>query len=354
MNDGPPTPFDPRRPSAFRRKAVRALNEFPFEIASLSPDKEIPAVLRPAMKEVNLISWCAANRDVVEDLLLRRRALLFRGFGISSPEALRDFAVATSDGLLLDYRDRSSPREEISDRVYTSTDYPEDQEIFQHNEGTYWIRWPLKTYFSCLIAPERGGATPIADGRKIFAHISPATRERFIKKKVMYVRNYNDGFGLTWQTVFQTDKRKTVENYCLENQIEFEWKTGDRLRTRAVRPAVVMHPRTGEEVWFNHATFFHVSTLEPGIRDLLLSEFALEDLPYNTYYGDGSQIEPSALDELRAAYRRELVSFPWEEGDVLMLDNMSITHGRESFVGSRRVIVAMADPYESPENQGAR
>jgi hypothetical protein len=66
--------------------------------------------------------------------------------------------------------------------------------------------------------------------------------------------------------------------------------------------------------------------------------------PYaNTYYGDGSPIEPKVLDQLRAAYNAETVSFPWQKGDLLMLDNMLVAHGRSPFVGPRQILVGMAE-----------
>src|SRR6185295_17261052 len=108
--------------------------------------------------------------------------------------------------------------------------------------------------------------------------------------------------------------------HCRHNGIEFEWKPGDRLRTRARRNAVAKHPETGEMIWFNHATFFHVSTLPELIREALLMQFAGDDLPANSYYGDGSSIEPEVLDHLRACYEAETVRFPWEKNDLLLLD----------------------------------
>ncbi len=330
-----------------RRKTVKISSDELIHIEPLLPDRHIPIVVQPVVEGVNLLNWARNNKQTIESLLLQHKALLFRNFSVNTVTQFQDLIQATSSGELLEYRDRSSPRHEVSGKIYTSTDYPAEQRIFLHNEGTYWLTWPLKIYFGCLKGASQGGETPIADCRNVFQRIHPEIRERFIQKQVLYVRNYNDGFGLTWQTVFQTTDKAVVEEYCYRNAIEFEWKEGNRLKTRFCRPAVATHPKTGEMTWFNHAAFFHVSTLEPTIREALLAEFKPEDLPNNTYYGDGSLIEPSVLDELRTAYQQEKITFPWQEGDVLMLDNMSIAHGRESFVGSRKVLVGMAEPFSS-------
>ena len=159
----------------------------------------------------------------------------------------------------------------------------------------------------------------------------------------MYVRNFGDGYGLSWEDTFQTRSSTAVEQYCRQHEIAFEWKGRDRLRTRQVRPAIARHLRTGEHAWFNHATFFHVSTLEEGVRENMLAAFAEEDLPNNTYYADGSRIEPEVMDHLREIYLREKLTFAWQQYDVLMLDNVLASHGREPFSGPRRVVAALAD-----------
>jgi alpha-ketoglutarate-dependent taurine dioxygenase len=168
---------------------------------------------------------------------------------------------------------------------------------------------------------------------------------KFRDRGVLYVRNYGEGLGLSWPEVFQTRDPAEVEAYCREMEIEVEWREGQRLRTRQWRPAIRQHPKSGEPIWFNHALFFHVSSLDPSVRDPMLAVLRDEDLPFNTYYGDGSTIEPEVLETLRAAYDAETVSFDWEQGDVLLLDNMLSAHGREPFSGPRKIVVAMADPY---------
>jgi alpha-ketoglutarate-dependent taurine dioxygenase len=327
-----------------RREAVKADH--------LKPGQPIPFVVEPLADRINLMAWARDNREFIDSLLLKHRALLFRGFDVNTVADFKNFATLTCNGGLLEYNDRSSPRHEVGDRVYVSTVYPAGRRINLHNEGSYWFAWVLKIYFCCLKAAEQGGETPIADVRRVFDRLSSSVKESFEQKGVMYVRNYNDGFGLTWQEAFQTGNRAEVEAYCQHNEIESEWKEGGRLRTRQVRPAVRQHPRTGEPVWFNHAAFFHISSREPEVREGLTEAFDEQDLPYMTFYGDGTPIEASAIEEIKEAYQQEKIIFTWRDGDVLLLDNMSIAHGRESYKGDRRIVVAMGEPYREDKQCG--
>lgn len=304
----------------------------------------LPLVIEASIGGVNLAAWAEPSRSFIEQQLLEHGAVLFRGFCVRSAPEFEQFIKAVS-GEAMKYQERSSPRSEVGGNVYTSTDYPPRQSIFPHNEHSYSRTFPARISFFCLKPAEQGGETPIADCRKILKRIAPETVDKFIEKKWMYLRNYGDGYGLPWQTVFQTTDRGAVEEYCRKNLIEFEWKDQNRLRTWQVRPAVIRHPRTGELVWFNHATFFHVTTLDSRIRNALSSLFKEEDLPNNTYYGDHEPIEHSVLDQLRNAYLQETVSFPWRQGDVLMLDNMLTAHSRKPYSGPRKILVAMAEPY---------
>lgn len=327
----------PRRPiSLSTGELVRTLR--------LPGGGELPLVVEPAVEGVDAPVWAAANRERVEGWLLRHGAVLFRGFGVSTAERFEQLARAVSPGLL-DYGERSSPRSEIRQGIYTSTDHPADQYIHFHNEQSYTHRWPMKLWFFCLKAAEEGGATPIADGREVLKALSPRLTERFVSRKVSYVRNYIEGIGLTWQEAFQTTDRAAVGEYCRRASIDFAWGEGGRLTTRQVFDAVVPHPKTGEMLWFEHAAFFHVSSLEPAVREAFLAEYGPADLPFNTYYGDGSPIEDEALEEIRGAYRQAAVRFPWREGDVLLIDNMLTSHGREPFKGPRKILVAMAELY---------
>jgi alpha-ketoglutarate-dependent taurine dioxygenase len=325
-----------------RRRATRLTSQTMVQACYLESGRPFPLVLRAAVGGLDLPAWVNANRGEVERQVLEHGAVLFRGFDVTSPAKFDNFMQVACGGAL-DYNERSSPRSRVSGNIFTSTDYPPKRSIFLHNEQSYNCTFPLRIVFFCLTRSPQGGETPIADTRKIFARIPKEIKERFLEKGYMYVRNFGDGFGLSWQTAFQTTERTAVEDYCRRNDIQFQWKNDERLRTSQVRRVAATHPRTGEPAWFNHLTFFHASTLEPDVRDLLLNQFDEENLPNQTFYGDGSSIEPWVMDELRNAYLKEKVVFQWEQDDILMLDNMLASHGREPYVEPRRVLVGMAE-----------
>ncbi|MBW4457033.1 MAG: TauD/TfdA family dioxygenase [Nostoc indistinguendum CM1-VF10] len=332
----------------YNRKAVNISQEGLIKTEYLEPETPLPLVVQPSVEGLNLVAWATRNRHFIETHLLKHGAILFRKFNAKSIAEFEQFIKVIS-GELLEYSYRSTPRSQVFGNIYTSTEYPAAQSIPLHNEMSYSRNWPMKIWFFCIKVAQQGGETPIADSRKVLQRITPKLIEQFMRKKVMYIRNYGDELDLPWQNVFQTENKAEVEDYCHKAGIDFEWKGRNHLRTRQVCQAVATHHKTDEMVWFNQAHLFHVSSLQPAVRELLLAELKEEELPRNTYYGDGSPIETSVLDEIREAYQQEAVMFPWQEGDILMLDNMLTAHGRAPFLGSRKVVVGMAEPFNNQD-----
>ncbi|HYM00575.1 MAG TPA: TauD/TfdA family dioxygenase, partial [Blastocatellia bacterium] len=287
----------------------------------------------------------ASNVEFIETQLMRRGAILFRGFVLDSAAAFERFARYVTPELV-NYVEGSSPRLRLADKVYTSTEYPPEYFISLHNELSYAHKWPGRLFFYCNLAPPQGGETPIADSREVLRLLNPEIVEKFDRKGVRYVRRLHGdrGAGLSWQNVFETTDRDFVEAYCREGSIEFEWGEDGSLRTSQIRPALATHPRTGERVWFNQADQWHWSNLGPEISMALRSGSGEDHLPIAAYYGDGSPIELEALDQIRAAFKQLAVKFPWAEGDILLIDNMLVAHGRMPYTGPRKVLVAMGSP----------
>lgn len=324
-----------------KRKSVNFTSENLIKTESISLDRRSPLVIEPTINELDLIIWANNNRNWIESNLLEYGALLFRNFKLNSETDFEQFIQAIS-GELLDYSYRSTPRTLVNGKIYTSTEYPAEQFIPLHNEMSYTRNWAMKIWFYCVQPAAKDGETPIADSREVFKKIPLQIREKFIERQIMYIRNYGRGLDLDWQNVFQTNNKVEVENYCRQAGIEFEWLNENHLKTRQVCQAIATHPITKEIVWFNQAHLFHVSNLPLTVRESLLSMMSEQDLPRNAFYGDGTPIENSIIEEINEIYRQEAIIFPWQAGDILMLDNMLFAHGRNPFSGSRKVLVGMA------------
>jgi alpha-ketoglutarate-dependent taurine dioxygenase len=292
---------------------------------------------------LSLADWAAGRQALVDGWVVEHGGVLLRGFRVEQPAEFQA-AIEALCGGALDYTERSSPRSQVEGKIYTSTDHPASQSIYLHNEQSYNLRFPRNIAFYCHLAAETGGATPVADCRQVYRKLDPAIRRRFEEEGYLYVRNFHPNFGLSWREAFQTEDTTAVESYCAGNEIECEWLADGHLRTSQRRRAVARHPVCGEATWFNHLTFFHVSTLEPAVRDFMLAAFGEGDLPNNTFHRDGSPIAAEALDELRRLYAEQTASFPWRRGDVMLLDNMLTAHGRKPYSGPRKVLTAMARP----------
>jgi alpha-ketoglutarate-dependent taurine dioxygenase len=331
-----------------RRTGFPVIRETESASKLLSSEREhsLPLVIHAGASEASLTDWISSNRDQLNLDLRKHGGILFRGFAIESAGDFEE-VIGTVSGRLLDYTYRSTPRSIVSGKIYTSTEYPPHQTIPLHNENSYTRNWPMKIWFFSRICATTGGETPIADSRRVYRRIPREVRDRFERHGVMYVRNYGSGFDLPWQEVFQTNDKSDVENFCGTAGLEFEWLPDDRLRTRQVCQSVASHPLTGEMVWFNQAHLFHVSRLPEEVRDAMLTIFAEENLPRNVYFGDGSQIDAADLNLISEAYEQEKVAFLWEQGDVLLLDNMLTAHARNPFTGERQVVVGMAEPHSA-------
>ncbi|MEY9877094.1 alpha-ketoglutarate-dependent taurine dioxygenase [Streptacidiphilus sp. MAP12-33] len=282
--------------------------------------------------------WVAEHRAVLTNLLETVGTVRVRG-ALRNAEELAAVARRLA-GEPLPYTERSTPRSRVGSGVYTSTEYPASETITQHNENAYASSFPHLLFFACLTPARSGGETPLADVRAVARRLPADLSERYRRLGVVYSRSYREGMGLTWQEAFQTEDRAEVERYCSTRGIETIW-TDYGLRTRQHGPALVTHPRTGEECWFNQAHLFHPSNLPPATREALGELFPEEEMPRTACYGDGTAIPDEEMDEVRAAFDACTYAFAWEQGDLLLVNNLLVSHGRRPYTGQRQTLVAM-------------
>jgi alpha-ketoglutarate-dependent taurine dioxygenase len=295
-----------------------------------------PTVFKATEEQVLLNYWIVENRTLVYKHLYKSGAVLFRNFNMESIDSFRE--VVSNHGESIEYDLGAAKRDKVIDNIYISTFHPKEENLEMHNEMSYSSNWPRELMLFCELPSEIGGETPLCDGRTIWNMLSDDTKNKFMNLSIMYVRKLGGLFGgLSWQKVFDTNERKIAEEKCFENNIEFEWLENDIMLMKWVKSPIITHPVTQEVVWFNHCYFFNSITLNDEFRDIM----SIKDIPYFCFYGDGSLIEHSVLLELKTAFEKTKKEFRWEQGDVLLIDNILLSHGRSSFKGNRKVLAAM-------------
>lgn len=328
------------------RKRVSLDSADAVSLSQLCEGQLLPLLVTPNHADLDLRAWLMSSRQTIDENRRRHGGILFRGFRISSPQQFQAVAEALCTHLFTEYGDLA--RQEVSDKIYGSTVYPADKEIRFHNESSHMHQWPLKIIFHCARAAATGGATPILDSRRVAGLLSQKTREKFQLKGIRYVRCFSEGLDVDWRIFFRSSSRMEVEAQCRRANFGFEWRGHDSLQVWKVCPAFRVHPETGEEVFFNQVLIHHPAALEQGVRQSLLRLFGEEHMPRDARYGDGSRIEDSVVEEVINACRESAVSFPWQEGDILLLDNMLTAHSRSPFTGERRILVALGDMVAEP------
>ena len=307
----------------------------------------VVSVITPQDIGEDLIGWTEDGKSKICEDMKDHIAILFRGFDSSGSDGfLKKFSRIFSEPI--DYMYRSTPRTQQEQGVYTATEYPSDSIIPQHCECAYHSAWPLRLFFQCKKPASSGGETPLCDMRKVTKLIPQDIQLKFKKHGVMYIRNYKENMDLPWQVVFQTNHKEEVDQFCNRNNIVTKW-SGNELRTEQICQAMALHPIYGDEIWFNQAHLFHFTSLDKEIQDFLVKMYGDDGLPRNSYYGNGEPIEADVLDLIRQSYVNCKCEFSWETNDILMLDNMLCAHGRNTYSGERRVLVAMNELVENFE-----
>lgn len=231
----------------------------------------------------------AQHGSFIRERVIEHGAALLSGYQWTDWDDLDTF-VNHVVGAPLDYTERSSPRTELHPGVFTATDHPPTEEIFLHTEQSYNLTVPRYLFFFCQQGAPEGGESLLADCQAIHDSLPRDLVERLDEEGYLLVRNFLPGLGLSWQQAFGTENPEEVRRYCADNSIEVEWLAEDHVQTRQRRWAVATHPETGVKSWFNHMTFFHSSSLQKDLTELLIEEYGPWGIPTNTFHADGSEL----------------------------------------------------------------
>lgn len=317
-----------------------------MRVSSLfSTSERQPIVITPSADASlhALNDYLISNQAEIKEMLLKHGGILFRGFGLNGAQDFR----ACSHNLGAEpfgYVGGDSPRKHVVADVFTSTEYPASEVISLHNEMSYLPSWPTRLFFYSLIPANTGGQTSLAMSADVLRCLPEEITRKFREKKINYIRNFQAKipFGKSWQATYQTEDREEVERIAAEQGSICSWSSDGMLRVATQCDAFATHPRTGDEVWFNQAEQWHASALNSAIRGMFEKMVGQGNLPHECEYGDGEPIEEDTLAEVRRTLDRNKLLFDWQRNDLLMIDNVLMMHGRESFKGERKTLAYLS------------
>ncbi|WP_059954606.1 TauD/TfdA family dioxygenase [Burkholderia ubonensis] len=307
--------------------------------ASHRAESVLPLQLTAQGHAIALASLLSQWNLPLRGLLRRFGALLFRGFAVDEARQFSE-AVTAFGGEPLEYDERSTPRTRIDGALYTATEYPAREPIFLHNENAYASKWPRIVAFFCEHAAESGGAMTLADTRDVHARIPDDVRRACERRGLLYSRRFIPGVGYSWQQSFGVNDAAQLAR-VLDARGYRSYPDGEQLVVERMSNWTVRHPETSEALWFNHGVFFNAMSLPDATRRAFEKLFGSGVYPFQTAYADGTAIDPDTYTSLRGAYEGALCRVRLQRGDVLIVDNLLVAHGRDAYEGMRKHYVTM-------------
>ena len=283
------------------------------------------------------------QRGYVEPLLDDHGFVLFRGFDIVDHHCFHQ-VVASFDYPNFRYADSFSNavRTNRTERVFTANEAPPAVEIFLHHEMAQTLTFPSRLFFYCEQAATTGGATPICRSDlalKTLEASSPDFVARLREQGVRYrntmpaAADQGSGQGRSWRDTLSVDSRAEAEAKLGPLGYRYDWLADEALSVQTpALPAVVTAP-DGVEVFFNQIVAAGAGW-----------EKRADDAEASLCYGDGSPLETIFIDAAIAACYQHTVDLAWQAGDIALLDNYKVMHGRRPFAGTRSVLASLCSP----------
>lgn len=296
------------------------------------------------------VAWVTQHRAALDELIVRHGGVVLRGFPLVTSE---DFSavVGCFPEYAGNYQGGAAARRPVAKGVYEATQRTGDQPISIHQEMFYVRDYPARLAFFARKVAEIGGETTIADMRAITAALPASVREKLEQHGVRNVRNFAAKTGSLeqnrvmdkrgWDFAFYTDSQAEVEEVCARRHMRPHWHEDGSLTVFNQEEAFVDHPVTGERIYraglhLDH--FFRGSYDKTGEAAAL---YASQKFPSGAFLGDGSGLTRAEDAELCEIVDRYTYFWPWQNGDLLLLDNLLVGHGRNRFEGTRATEVAM-------------
>lgn len=303
------------------------------------PPTYAPCVAVPPLHAA--VDWLSANRLRLLEQLELHGVILFRGFPLGSDEdfdaALRTFELENFpyEGSL-----SNAIRRHRTERVFTANEAPPEVEIYLHHELAQTPVYPTRLFFFCEAAPESGGATPVCRSDRLLASLRERVPEFVARCERLGVRYINfmpadedmeSGQGRGWCATLGAKNRAEAEARLKSLGYGWSWFDGGVLRACSPALPAVRTLSGGKSVFFNQ-----LIAAWRGWSD------SRNEAARSICFGDHSEIPDDDMQAAAEIAEELTVDLAWQVGDMALVDNMQVMHGRRPYSGHRRVLASLA------------
>ncbi|MCY1420336.1 Taurine catabolism dioxygenase TauD, TfdA family [compost metagenome] len=290
--------------------------------------------------------WSDAVRPVLDNLITQYGGIVLRGFAVKQTADFSSFIAAYPE-FQGGYAGGRAPRAAISARVMEATRLAAEIKLGLHSEMAYRRDYPKRiAFFSCQTAAV-GGETVIGDVRNLVDNMAPElvakiermgtrTAMNFAPKSTADCASYEHMDQRGWNLSFETESCAQVEAICAQRGLEPIWNEDGGLTVLTSLDAFVVHPHTRKKLY--RSIVHGRQVVDPAFEFLKSQKY-----PSGTTLGNGECLEPAEIDQIYKLLDQVTYSWPWRNGDVMILDNLQVWHGRNPYKGARDVQVALLD-----------
>jgi alpha-ketoglutarate-dependent taurine dioxygenase len=337
------------------REAVSLPAEIAATVIGLKSSDGIPPLFLEAKTGAfasveQAADWTEEHRPILDRLIEEHGVIVLRGFPLQTSA---DFGKIGAPFPIFDgnYQGGAAARRSLDKGIYEATQRTGDQTIYIHQEMFYVRDYPPRIAFFARTVAEHGGETIIADMAKMTRNLPAPIRRKLEQHGVLVIRNFAaptssnvetrlmDRRG--WDFAFYTDSREEVDQVCRHRGMESHWHDDGSLTVFSRLPAFVVHPTTGQEFY---RTALHTNARTKA--DMANNEeakqlLASQKIPSAMVLGNGEPLSPEEELALAEVADDATIYWKWQQGDVMILDNLQIGHGRNPFVGERATDLQM-------------
>jgi len=284
--------------------------------------------------------WVGSKREELLQQATSHGAVLLRGFSVRSAE---DFDSIISSLAILNFPYKKSLSNAVrvnrTERVFTANEAPSEVDIFFHHEMAQTPVYPAWIMFYCEKPAEEGGATQLCRSDWLYERLAEASSDftHACEQKGLQYTNVmpceddaQSGMGRSWRSTLEVESKEAAEQRLAKLNYTHQWLEDDCLRATTPPLPAVMEVSPGRKTFFNQLIAAY-----GGWKD------SRNDPADAIRHGDGSKLDAKAVQ--RAIEISEELSFEahWQAGDVALIDNRVVMHGRRPFVGTRKVLASL-------------